>query len=58
MILNSKFSIQNSKLEMKPSLIGMTLQDLEGVAKQGGMPRFVAKQLADWLYAKRVVSFE
>lgn len=43
---------------MNPSLIGMTLQDLEGVTKQGGMPRFVAKQLADWLYAKRVTSFE
>ncbi len=36
----------------------MTLQELEGVAKQGGMPRFVAKQLADWLYSKRVTSFE
>ena len=35
----------------------MTLHELEGVAKQGGMPRFVAKQLADWLYAKRVTSF-
>ena len=41
-----------------PSLIGMTLSELEGVAKQGGMPRFVAKQLADWLYSKRVTSFE
>ena len=36
----------------------MTLSELEGVAKQGGMPRFVAKQLADWLYSKRVTSFE
>ncbi|MDE6787546.1 MAG: 23S rRNA (adenine(2503)-C(2))-methyltransferase RlmN, partial [Muribaculaceae bacterium] len=43
---------------MLPSLIGTTLHDLEAVAKQGGMPRFVAKQLADWLYAKRVSSFE
>lgn len=43
---------------MSPSLIGMTLSDLEGVAKQGAMPRFVAKQLADWLYSKRVVSFD
>lgn len=36
----------------------MTLSQLEEVVKSGGMPRFVAKQLADWLYAKRVVSFE
>lgn len=36
----------------------MTLHDLEGVVKQGGMPRFVAKQLADWLYSKRVSSFD
>lgn len=40
------------------SLIGMTLSELEGVAKSGGMPRFVAKQIADWIYAKRVVSFD
>lgn len=43
---------------MKSSLIGMTLHELEDVVKQGGMPRFVAKQLADWLYAKRVTSFD
>lgn len=42
---------------MVSSLIGMTLAELEGVAKQGGMPRFVAKQLADWIYSKRVTSF-
>lgn len=42
---------------MVSSLIGMTLSELEGVAKQGGMPRFVAKQLADWIYSKRVTSF-
>ena len=38
-------------------LIGMTLSQLEGVAKAGGMPRFVAKQIADWIYSKRVTSF-
>ncbi len=43
---------------MKPTLIGMTLQELEGVVKSGNMPRFVAKQLADWLYSKRVTTFE
>lgn len=34
----------------------MTLHELEGVVKAGGMPRFVAKQIADWIYQKRVTS--
>lgn len=38
-------------------LIGMTLPQLEQVVKQGGMPRFVARQLAQWLYDKRVTEF-
>lgn len=41
----------------KRPLIGMTLQELECVTKEGGMPRFVAKQLAQWLYDKKVGSF-
>lgn len=35
----------------------MTLTDLERVAKEGGMPRFVARQLAQWIYDKRVTGF-
>lgn len=42
---------------MLPSLIGMTLGELENVVKSAGMPKFVAKQIADWIYAKRVTSF-
>lgn len=42
----------------KKPLIGMTLSELELVVKAGGMPRFVAKQLAQWLYEKRAVSFD
>lgn len=42
---------------MLPSLIGMTLSELENVVKSAGMPKFVAKQIADWIYAKRVTSF-
>ena len=38
-------------------MIGMTLAQLEAVVKEGGMPRFVAKQLAQWLYDKRVTEF-
>lgn len=43
--------------ENRQPLIGMTLPDLEGVCRRGGMPRFVARQLAQWLYDKRVTSF-
>ena len=36
----------------------MTLTQLQAVVKEGGMPRFVAGQIAKWLYDKRVTSFE
>lgn len=39
-------------------LIGMTLEQLTNVARQGGMPNFVGKQLAEWIYKKRVDSFD
>ena len=39
------------------SLLGMDLGELTKVAISGGMPSFVGKQLAEWLYKKRVVSF-
>lgn len=42
----------------KTPLIGLTLDQLTDIARQGGMPRFVGKQLADWLYAKKVTSFD
>lgn len=51
-------SAGNNKIKGKYPLIGMTLSQLEGVVKEGGMPRFVAKQLAQWLYDKRVTSFD
>ncbi len=38
-------------------LIGMTLDQLKGLAVRGGMPSFVGKQLADWLYVKRITEF-
>lgn len=39
-------------------LIGMTLDQLVKVALSGGMPKFVARQLADWIYKKKVTSFD
>ena len=42
----------------KKKLIGMNLAELQDVAYKGGMPRFVGKQLAEWIYAKRAESFD
>ena len=36
----------------------MTLQELQDLAIKGGMQRFVGKQLAEWIYDKRVDSFD
>lgn len=38
---------------MEP-LLGKTLNELHAVAESLGMPRFAAKQIAQWLYVKRV----
>lgn len=42
----------------KTKLIGMNLAELQDVAYKGGMPKFVGKQLAEWIYAKGAVNFE
>ena len=48
---------QDSAKKLKP-LAGMTLEQLQRVTSELGLPRFVAKQLAHWIYVKRVPSFE
>ena len=45
-------------MEEKKILLGMTLQELQDLAVKGGMQRFVGKQLAQWIYDKRVDSFD
>lgn len=42
----------------KTPLIGMTLDGLAVVAAECGMPRFSAKQMARWLYEKRVTDID
>lgn len=42
----------------KIKLIGMTLPQLQEVAARGKMPKFVAKQLAEWLYDKKAETFD
>jgi len=39
-------------------LAGMTLNELQDVVTALGMPRFTAKQLAQWIYGKRVNDFD
>lgn len=39
-------------------LAGMSLRDLQEVTAKLGMPRFVAKQIAGWIYDKRVTTFD
>lgn len=36
----------------------MNLTELEAVARHGGMPKFVGRQLAQWIYDKKVTDFE
>ena len=40
------------------TLLGLTLEELQAVACEAGLPRFVGKQLCDWLYKHRVTSFD
>ena len=49
-------SMSNDKI-LQP-MAGMTLKDMQDAVTALGMPRFVAKQLAQWIYQKRVNDFE
>ncbi len=40
------------------SLLGLTLDELQAVAQDVGLPRFAGKQLAEWLYVRRATSFD
>jgi 23S rRNA (adenine2503-C2)-methyltransferase len=43
---------------MRQNLFGRTLAQLDGIVEGVGLPRYAARQLADWLYAKDAVSFD
>jgi len=43
---------------MKEKLLGKTLPELKEAAERCGLKPFVGAQLADWLYAKRVTSWD
>ena len=42
----------------KQHLVGKTLEELQLVADACGMPRFAAKQMAQWLYVRRVTEID
>ena len=39
-------------------LLGKSLSELQAVALSVGLPKFAGKQLAEWLYVRRVTSFD
>ena len=43
---------------MKQPLLGLTLTELQDIVLQLGMPKFTAKQIAGWIYGKRVRSID
>jgi len=42
----------------KKILIGKTISELQSLVTEAGMPAFTAKQIAEWLYSKRVFSID
>ena len=40
------------------SLLGKNIDELQCIAVQAGLPKFAGKQLAEWLYRKRAMTFE
>lgn len=49
---------KNNDPVRRSPLLGKNLEELREIAKSLGLPAFVGKQLADWLYNKRVKTFE
>ena len=46
------------KRNQRKPLAGMTLSELREVTAHLGMPKFAATQLAQWIYGKRVATFD
>jgi 23S rRNA (adenine2503-C2)-methyltransferase len=45
-------------MNLKPSIHGLLFAELEEFCRSQGLPKFRAKQIWDWLYAKRISSFD
>lgn len=42
----------------KKHLLGMTMDELQEIVSECGLPKFTATQIADWVYKKRVLSID
>src|SRR5690606_38437456 len=47
-----------SVVDVRRSLLGMTLAELTQLMTEAGQPSFRGKQLSEWLYRKGVLSFD
>lgn len=45
-------------MENKRHLLGMTLDELKEIASGIGLPTYAAKQMADWIYKKKITQIE
>ncbi len=53
------FAPLNAMIQMeKTALSGLTLAELQQVAENESLPKFTAKQMAQWLYAKQIFSID
>ena len=43
---------------MKERLLGKTPDELKAIALEAGLPAFAGKQMAQWLYQKRVKTLD
>ena len=50
--------MQEASHTAKAPLLGLTPEQLKKVVAEAGLPAFTAKQMASWLYAKRVRSID
>lgn len=48
----------NNERATKTALLGLTLEELKGVAAEVGMPAFAARQMACWIYQKGVATID
>ena len=51
------YNLEQITTDKKP-LLGLTLEELKGVAAEVGMPAFAAKQMAQWIYQKGAGSID
>ncbi|MBO4565256.1 MAG: 23S rRNA (adenine(2503)-C(2))-methyltransferase RlmN [Bacteroidaceae bacterium] len=45
-------------MDTRSSILGMNTTELQAIVLELGMPKFTAKQIAQWVYQKRVTTFD